>query len=201
MNDAIDTAKEDIRYTPSECVLGVVLVAASAKGVCALLLGDDQESLIRDLRNRFPLAALLEGEAELQSILYEVVRFLAAPATGLDVPLDIRGDAFQRRVWAALQGIPAGSTASYSDIAQRLGSPALAKDVSDACAANALAVAIPCHRVVRKDGRLSGYRWGVARKRALLAREGVTMTNLVARHRPGAQQSLAGLEASEGCAP
>jgi AraC family transcriptional regulator, regulatory protein of adaptative response / methylated-DNA-[protein]-cysteine methyltransferase len=201
MNHATDTAKEAIRYTTGKVDLGVVLVAASAKGVCALLLGDDRESLIRDLRDRFPLAVLLEGEAELLSILPEVVRFLATPATGLDVPLDIRGDAFQQRVWAVLQAIPAGSTASYSDVAQRLGSASLAKDVSEACAANALAVAIPCHRVVRKDGRLSGYRWGVARKRALLAREGVTLKDSVVRHRPGAQKSLTGFEGSEGCAP
>jgi AraC family transcriptional regulator of adaptative response/methylated-DNA-[protein]-cysteine methyltransferase len=164
-------ASTDIRFAVGECSLGSILVARSARGVCAILLGDDPDALTRDLQDRFPQANLLGGDAAFEQLVSKVVGFVEAPALGLDLPLDIQGTAFQQRVWQALREIPVGSTASYSDIANRIGSPHAAKEVAEACAANALAVAIPCHRVVRKDGALSGYRWGVERKRALLKRE------------------------------
>src|SRR5256886_976217 len=148
-----------------------MLVAASTRGVCAILIGDDPDVLARDLQDRFPRAELLGGDAEFEELVAKVVGFVEAPGIGLDLPLDVRGTAFQQRVWQALREIPAGETASYTDIANRIGSPKSVRAVAQACAANALAVAIPCHRVVRNDGGLSGYRWGVERKRALLGRE------------------------------
>lgn len=160
-----------IRFAVGACSLGAILVAASAKGVCAILLGDEPEALLRDLQERFPKAELLGGDAEFEQLVAKVVGFVEAPALGLDLPLDVRGTAFQQRVWQALQAIPAGSTASYAEIAHRIGTPKAVRAVAQACAANALAVAIPCHRVVRHDGALSGYRWGIERKRALLERE------------------------------
>ena len=160
-----------IHFAIGECSLGSILVAATGKGVCAILLGDDPEALVRDLQNRFPKAQLLGGDQDFEHLVAKVVGFVEAPALGLDLPLDVRGTAFQQRVWQALRAIPAGATASYTDIAQRLGVPHAARAVAQACAANTLAVAIPCHRVVRSDGTLSGYRWGVERKRALLDRE------------------------------
>jgi AraC family transcriptional regulator of adaptative response/methylated-DNA-[protein]-cysteine methyltransferase len=161
----------DIRFAVGECSLGSILVARSEIGVCAILLGDDPDALARDLQDRFPRARLLGGDAEFEQLVAQVVGFVEAPGLGLDLPLDVRGTAFQQRVWQVLQEIPAGSTASYSEIAGRIGSPKAVRAVAQACAANALAVAIPCHRVVRTDGGLSGYRWGVERKRALLERE------------------------------
>ncbi|MDF2812398.1 MAG: O-6-methylguanine methyltransferase, partial [Microvirga sp.] len=139
--------------------------------ICAILLGDDPDALVRNLQDRFPRANLIGGDAEFEQLVARVVGFVEAPAIGLDLPLDLRGTAFQQRVWLALREIPAGKTASYADIARRIGSPKAVRGVAQACAANALAVAIPCHRVVRSDGALSGYRWGVERKRALLDRE------------------------------
>jgi AraC family transcriptional regulator of adaptative response/methylated-DNA-[protein]-cysteine methyltransferase len=164
-------ADADIRFAVGECSLGSILVARSELGVCAILLGDDPEALARDLQDRFPRATLIGGDAEFEQLVAQVVGFVEAPGLGLDLPLDVRGTAFQQRVWQALQEIPAGSTASYTEIAARIGSPKSVRAVAQACAANALAVAIPCHRVVRNDGGLSGYRWGVERKRALLQRE------------------------------
>jgi AraC family transcriptional regulator of adaptative response/methylated-DNA-[protein]-cysteine methyltransferase len=164
-------ADAEIRFAVGECSLGSILVARSERGVCAILLGDDADELARDLQNRFPRANLVGGDAEFERLVSQVVGFVEAPALGLELPLDVRGTAFQQRVWQALQTIPAGSTASYADIAQRIGSPKSVRAVAQACGANAIAVAIPCHRVVRHDGALSGYRWGVERKRALLARE------------------------------
>jgi AraC family transcriptional regulator of adaptative response/methylated-DNA-[protein]-cysteine methyltransferase len=164
-------AHTDIRFAIGECSLGSVLVAASERGVCAILLGDDVDVLARDLRDRFPNAHLFGGGAEFDRLIAQVVGFVDAPGRGLDLPLDIRGTAFQQRVWQALRAIPAGSTATYTEIAQRIGTPKAVRAVAGACAANALAVAIPCHRVVRTDGSLSGYRWGVERKRALLDKE------------------------------
>jgi AraC family transcriptional regulator of adaptative response/methylated-DNA-[protein]-cysteine methyltransferase len=146
-------------------------VAQSERGVCAILLGDDPDALARDLQDRFPNATLVGGDHTYEQRVAQVVGFVEAPALGLDLPLDVRGTAFQQRVWRALRDIPAGSTASYSEIARRIGSPKAVRAVAGACAANMLAVAIPCHRVVRHDGELSGYRWGVTRKRALLDRE------------------------------
>jgi AraC family transcriptional regulator of adaptative response/methylated-DNA-[protein]-cysteine methyltransferase len=159
---------QEILFSTGECVLGIVLVARSERGVCAILLGDDAGELARDLHHRFPQARLRDAGAELELLASTVTGFLAAPAVGLDVPMDVRGSAFQLRVWSALREIPAGSTETYAEVARRIGAPQSAKEVGEACAANALAVAIPCHRVVRKDGGLGGYRWGVKRKRALL---------------------------------
>jgi AraC family transcriptional regulator of adaptative response/methylated-DNA-[protein]-cysteine methyltransferase len=163
--------RAQIRFAVGECSLGSILVAKSAKGVCAILLGDDPDQLVRDLQDRFPRANLIGADAEFEELVAKIVGFVEAPAVGLDLPLDVRGTAFQQRVWQALRKIPAGSTASYSDIAQRIGAPKSVRAVAQACAANAIALAIPCHRVVRHDGALSGYRWGVERKRALLERE------------------------------
>jgi AraC family transcriptional regulator of adaptative response/methylated-DNA-[protein]-cysteine methyltransferase len=160
-----------IRFAVGECSLGSILVAGSDRGVCSILLGDDPERLVRDLQDRFPQARLIGGDAAFEQWVARVVGFVEAPGLGLDLPLDVRGTAFQQRVWRALQQIPPGSTASYSEIALRIGAPRSVRAVAQACGANPLAVAIPCHRVVRQDGGLSGYRWGVARKRALLARE------------------------------
>ncbi len=162
----------EIRFAVGECSLGSILVAQSAKGVCAILLGDDPDALVRDLQDRFPRATLVGGDAAFENVVASVIGFVEAPALGLDLPLDVRGTAFQQRVWQALQEIPAGSTTSYTAIAARIGGPG-ARAVAQACGANALAVAIPCHRVLKTDGSLSGYRWGVERKRSLLKREGV----------------------------
>jgi AraC family transcriptional regulator of adaptative response/methylated-DNA-[protein]-cysteine methyltransferase len=163
-------ADTTIHFAVGECSLGSILVAQSAKGVCAILLGDDPAALVHDLQDRFPRANLVGGDARFERTVAQVVGFVEAPARGLDLPLDVRGTAFQRRVWQVLREIPPGSTASYSEIAARAGTGG-ARAVAQACATNPLAVAIPCHRVVRTDGSLSGYRWGVDRKRALLARE------------------------------
>lgn len=164
-------ANTGIRFAIGECSLGSILVAASDRGICAILLGDDPDTLARDLQDRFPQAHLIGGDADFEQLVAKVVGFVEAPALGLDLPLDVRGTAFQQRVWQALRKIPAGSTVSYARIAQQIDSPKAVRAVAQACAANALAVAIPCHRVVRNDGALSGYRWGVERKRALLERE------------------------------
>jgi AraC family transcriptional regulator of adaptative response/methylated-DNA-[protein]-cysteine methyltransferase len=160
-----------IRFAAGECSLGSILVAATGTGVCAILLGDDPGALVRDLQDRFPKARLIGGDEAFEQWVARVVGFVETPALGLDLPLDVRGTVFQQRVWQALREIPAGSTASYTEIAERIGSPKAVRAVAQACAANAIAVAIPCHRVVRQDGALSGYRWGVERKRALLDRE------------------------------
>jgi len=160
-----------IRFAVGECSLGSILVAATDRGVCAILLGDDPDALARDLQDRFPNATLTGGDAAFERWVAAVVGFVEAPRIGLDLPLDVRGTAFQQRVWRALCEIPVGSTCSYADIARKVGAPKAVRAVAQACAANALAVAIPCHRVVRQDGALSGYRWGVERKRALLKRE------------------------------
>ena len=163
----------EIHFAVGECSLGSILVAQSPKGVCAILVGDDPEPLVRDLQDRFPRAALVGGDAAFEQVVARVIGFVERPVLGLDLPLDVRGTAFQQRVWQALREIPVGSTVSYTEIAGRIGAPSGARAVARACAANALAVAIPCHRVVRTDGSLSGYRWGVERKRKLLKREGV----------------------------
>lgn len=161
----------DIRFAIGECSLGSILVAKSERGVCAILLGDDADELARNLQDMFPRANLIGGDNEFEQVVAKVVGFVEAPGLGLDLPLDVRGTAFQQRVWQALREIPAGVTASYTDIANRIGAPKSVRAVAQACAANTLAVAIPCHRVVRNDGGLSGYRWGVERKRALLQKE------------------------------
>ncbi len=160
-----------IRFAVGECSLGSILVARSVRGVCAIFLGDDPDRLARDLQDQFPRANLIGGDKNFERLVAKVVGFVESPKKGLDLPLDVRGTAFQQRVWQALGKIPSGKTASYSEIAKRIGAPKSVRAVARACAANALAVAIPCHRVVRSDGALSGYRWGVERKRALLKRE------------------------------
>ncbi len=164
-------ANAAIRFAVGECSLGSILVAKSEKGVCAILLGTDPDALVRDLQDRFPRARLIGGDAAFETLVAHVVGFVEAPCLGLDLPLDVRGTAFQQRVWTALRQIPPGSTVSYSDVARTIGAPGAVRAVAGACAANTLAVAIPCHRVVRNDGALSGYRWGVERKRALIDRE------------------------------
>lgn len=160
-----------IRFASGQCALGALLVAHSACGLCAILLGDQPEALLDELRQRFPRDELIGGDADAERLLAQVAGFVEAPRLGLDLPLDLRGTAFQQRVWQALRAIPPGSTVSYAELAERIGSPKAVRAVAGACAANALAVAIPCHRVLRSDGGLSGYRWGVERKRALLDRE------------------------------
>ena len=166
-------AGETVRYAVGRCLLGCVLVAAAARGVCAILLGDDPAALVADLRARFPRAALDPAEAAFAGVVAAVVRLVDDPAAtdGAPLPLDIRGTAFQRRVWEALRQIPPGETASYAEVAARIGAPRAVRAVAAACGANKLAVAVPCHRVVASDGSLAGYRWGVGRKRALLASE------------------------------
>ncbi|NDL61558.1 bifunctional DNA-binding transcriptional regulator/O6-methylguanine-DNA methyltransferase Ada [Enterobacteriales bacterium SAP-6] len=161
----------DIVFAVGRCTLGDILVAQSARGICAILLGDDAQRLVEQLQDTFPQAVLAGDDEDFARRVALVVGFVDAPALGLDLPLDIRGTAFQQRVWQALREIPPGRTASYLDVAKRIGSPAAVRAVAGACAANMLAVAIPCHRVVRSDGALSGYRWGVERKRRLLDTE------------------------------
>jgi AraC family transcriptional regulator of adaptative response/methylated-DNA-[protein]-cysteine methyltransferase len=164
-------AGSSIRFAVGECSLGSILVAATERGVCAILLGDDPDRLVRELQDRFPKAELLGGDKKFERVVARVVGFIERPALGLGLPLDVRGTAFQQRVWQALRQIPAGATTSYRDLAERLGMPRAVRAVAHACASNTIAVAIPCHRVVRTNGALAGYRWGIERKRALLARE------------------------------
>ena len=161
-----------IEFALGESSLGAILVARSQRGVCAISLGDDPDALLRELQDRFPRAELIGGEPGFERLVAQVVGLIEQPGIGIDLPLDVRGTAFQQRVWQALRQIPVGQTVSYAQIAQRIGSPKSVRAVAVACAANVLAVAIPCHRVVRSDGALSGYRWGVERKRELLSREG-----------------------------
>lgn len=161
----------EIRFAVGACSLGSVLVAATKRGVCAILLGDDPNELVHDLERRFPRANLVGADGGFEQLVAKVVGLVERPRLGVELPLDVRGTAFQQRVWRALRRIPVGSTKSYAEIAASIGAPKAVRAVAQACAANALAVAIPCHRVVRNDGDLSGYRWGVERKRALLDRE------------------------------
>jgi AraC family transcriptional regulator of adaptative response/methylated-DNA-[protein]-cysteine methyltransferase len=167
---------KNIHFAVGECSLGSILVAKSDRGICAIFLGDEPDALTRNLQDRFPQANLIGGDTEFEQLVSKVVGFVEAPALGLDLPLDISGTAFQQRVWQALQKIPHGSTVSYTDIAKCIGLPKSVRAIAQACAANPLAVVIPCHRVVRHDGALSGYRWGVERKRTLLEREARTST-------------------------
>lgn len=164
-------ANEEIKFAVGQTSLGAILVASSTKGVASILLGDDPDELVRNLQDRFPRARLIGADRDYEALIARVVGFIEAPGIGLSLPLDVRGTAFQRRVWQALQEIPVGETVSYAEIARRIGSPKSVRAVAGACAANNLAVAIPCHRVVRNDGAISGYAWGIERKRALLDRE------------------------------
>lgn len=160
-----------IRFAVGECSLGSILVAATDKGVCAIQFGDDPDALVRDLQDAFPRAKFIGGDKAFEQTVAQVVGLVEAPQQGLGLPLHVRGTAFQQRVWRALRTIPAGTTASYTEIAEKIGEPKAVRAVAQACGANPVAVAIPCHRVVRRDGALSGYRWGVARKEALLSKE------------------------------
>ncbi|WP_229507055.1 bifunctional DNA-binding transcriptional regulator/O6-methylguanine-DNA methyltransferase Ada [Pseudoduganella rivuli] len=163
---------ETIRFAIAQCSLGAILVASTDKGICAILIGDDPDALARDLQDRFPKAELIGAEAGYEQVVAAVIGMVEAPEIGLDLPLDVRGTAFQQRVWQVLRNIPVGRTVSYTELAELVGAPNGARAVASACAANAIAIAIPCHRVVRTDGSLSGYRWGVERKQVLLEREG-----------------------------
>jgi AraC family transcriptional regulator of adaptative response/methylated-DNA-[protein]-cysteine methyltransferase len=160
-----------IRFAVGQCSLGAVLVAQSHRGICAINMGDDPDQLVRDLQDQFPKANLIGGDERFERLVAEVIGFIEAPSLGLNLPLDVRGTAFQERVWRALCEIPAGATVSYAEIAERIGAPKAVRAVAQACGANHIAVAIPCHRVIRRDGDLSGYRWGAERKRELLQRE------------------------------
>ncbi len=161
----------DLLFTIGECFLGSLLIARSETGVCAILLGDDADSLARELAARYPDAALVRADEAIGDLVPQVVEMIESPGKGAELLLDVRGTVFQQRAWQALREIPPGSTATYGEIATRIGAPRAVRAVAQACAANPIAVAIPCHRVVRSDGRLSGYRWGVGRKKVLLQRE------------------------------
>jgi AraC family transcriptional regulator, regulatory protein of adaptative response / methylated-DNA-[protein]-cysteine methyltransferase len=164
---------EEIHFAVGQCSLGAILVATSKVGVVSILLGDDPDALVRDLQDRFSKAAIIGANHEYEQLIAKVVGLVEYPSLSLDLPLDVRGTAFQQRVWQALREIEAGKTTTYSQIALRIGLPKAVRAVASACAANNIAVAIPCHRVIRNDGKLSGYRWGVERKQVLLGRESV----------------------------
>ena len=163
--------KFNIWYATAECSLGTILVASSQRGICYISLGNNPDTMIKELKDRFPGSSLVTGNQKHEQLLKKVTEYLEYPAANLDLPLDIHGTAFQQRVWQALNDIPVGKTASYSEIAKRIGSPTSSRAVARACASNNIAIAIPCHRVVKNDGGLSGYRWGVERKRTLLLNE------------------------------
>jgi AraC family transcriptional regulator of adaptative response/methylated-DNA-[protein]-cysteine methyltransferase len=163
----------EIRFAVGQCSLGAILVAQSQKGICAILLGDDPQKVVENLQDQFPKAQFIGGDEQFEQLVAQVVGFVEQPSLGLNLPLDVQGTAFQERVWQALREIPPGATVSYAQVAARIGQPKAVRAVAQACRANCLAVAIPCHRVVRNDGELSGYRWGVDRKRKLLHREAV----------------------------
>lgn len=168
---ATGCAADQVRFVVRSCSLGQVLVAGSLRGVCAIFLGTTADTLAGELKAYFPHAQVAQEQDDVNNAADEVVRYIERPDFALDLPLDIRGTDFQRRVWKALCDIPSGSTASYTDIAAQIGAPSAVRAVAGACASNLISVAIPCHRVVRRDGGLSGYRWGVHNKRELLARE------------------------------
>ena len=178
-----------LRFAVGECSLGSVLVAASEKGVCAIFLGDDPDALVRELQDRFPNARLVGGDRCFEQMVAQVIGFIESPQLGFGLPLDVQGTAFQQRVWQALQRIPIGATVTYAELAGRIGAPKAVRAVARACASNGLAIAIPCHRVLRTDGNLSGYRWGVSRKSALLAREAMALRTGTRRHPDGSRRS------------
>lgn len=170
-------AGTDIRFALGQCSLGAILVAQSPRGLCAILLGDEPQRLLEQFQERFAQARLIGADPAFEALVAQVVGFVEAPRLGLGLPLDLRGTLFQERVWRALQEIAPGETVSYAELARRMGMPTAVRAVARACAANTLAVAIPCHRVVRSDGGLSGYRWGVERKQALLTLEALIVPN------------------------
>jgi len=161
----------DIRFAVAQCSLGALLVAASSTGICEIALDEDPDRLVKNLQDRFKAARLIGADAQFEGWVAAVVGFVEDPSRGLDLPLDVRGTAFQRKVWEALREIPLGATATYAQVAERIGAPGAVRAVARACATNHIALAIPCHRVVRTDGGLAGYRWGIDRKRELIARE------------------------------
>ena len=164
----VDGKNQAIRYTLARCELGWLLVAATEQGLCNVALGDDRNELFRTMETRFPAATVNRDDERLKDWVWEIARFARTPTCGMSLPLDVYGTAFQRRVWRELQAIPAGLTSSYQKIARAIGKPQAHRAVANACGANPLALVIPCHRVLRKDGRLGGYRWGTERKRRLL---------------------------------
>jgi len=170
-NDRNGGAITELHFTTASCSLGVVLVAASLRGICTVFLGDQAAPLSADLSRRFPKASIQPGGAELKQLVAQVVKVIESPASTSTLPLDIRGTVFQEKVWQALRKIPLGTTATYAEIAERISQPKAFRAVAQACGANPVAVIVPCHRVVRTDGHISGYRWGIERKRALLERE------------------------------
>jgi AraC family transcriptional regulator, regulatory protein of adaptative response / methylated-DNA-[protein]-cysteine methyltransferase len=165
-------ANTEINFAIAECSLGSILVATSSRGICAIFLGDDPNQLAQELQDKFSNANLIAADEQYDRLVAQVIGFIEAPSIGLDLPLDVRGTAFQQRVWQALRNIPVGATTTYAEIAKQIGSPSAFRAVANACGANSIAVAIPCHRVIRNDGAVSGYRWGVDRKRTLLLKEG-----------------------------
>jgi AraC family transcriptional regulator of adaptative response/methylated-DNA-[protein]-cysteine methyltransferase len=167
---------EELRFAIGACSLGAILTASSAKGIAAILLGDEPEALLRELQDSFPNARFIGADSGYEAMVAKIVGMVEAPHLAADLPLDIRGTAFQQRVWQALMQIPAGTTATYAEIAASIGAPSASRAVAGACAANRLAVAIPCHRVVRTDGAISGYRWGIDRKRRLIKTEAASST-------------------------
>jgi AraC family transcriptional regulator, regulatory protein of adaptative response / methylated-DNA-[protein]-cysteine methyltransferase len=171
MMTATHTSREEIRFAVGQTTLGAILVASSTRGIAAILIGDDPEALTRELQDRFPNVRLIGADRDYESLVARIVGLVDTPGSTLDLPLDVRGTAFQRRVWQALQKIPVGRKVTYTEVARRIGLPKAVRAVAGACAANNIAVAIPCHRVIRTDGSLSGYAWGIERKRLLLERE------------------------------
>lgn len=163
--------KSEVHFSINQCSLGLLLVAANQDGVCAIFLHDNQEVLMQNLLEKFPQAKLSDSDNTFKETVAKIIAYIESPTVGIDIALDIQGTDFQQRVWQALKEIPLGTTASYSDIAVRIGSPKAVRAVAKACATNSIAIAIPCHRVVRQDGSISGYRWGVERKRILINRE------------------------------
>lgn len=171
LDDSIDTAEEQIEYMIGLCSYGSILVAATNKGICAVFLDNHPDKLYKELRQQFPDAELVHGDERFEKMLVKVIAFIENPNDCFELPLDIRGTTFQQKVWAALVDIPYGETRSYSEVAMQIGTPSAVRAVAQACAANKLAVIIPCHRVISVDGDLSGYRWGIQRKKRLLERE------------------------------
>jgi AraC family transcriptional regulator, regulatory protein of adaptative response / methylated-DNA-[protein]-cysteine methyltransferase len=166
-----------IRFGVGQCSLGALLVAATEAGICAIALGDDPATLINELQEQFPKAELVGGDRKFEQWMAKVIGFVEHPSAGLDLPLDVQGTAFQQRVWQALCKVPCGTTTTYMQIARQIGRPDAVRAVAGAIAANKIAVAIPCHRVIRTDGSLAGYRWGVERKATLLKKEGRRMND------------------------